>query len=305
MRGEKKRTAALKPLDLGALKERLAKVETETKANDPRALKARIAELERERAKPAQVAAPDPHVVKAAEQRGYDRGHREGFDAGVEAGWQTAGQAVAEVLGREPPKSTTPKVSSAPRRPPTEPASRPAAAVARAVPSVPPSDRPLGAERRPLAVLASVYPAGMTEAQWAVGAGLKKTGGTWSTYVSRLRTGGRVDRRGDLWFATEQGFADIGDAPPVVPPPGPELVEFWCGKIPGAGPMLRHLVSLWPHGTTREELAAALGLAPSGGTFGTYLSRLRTPGLIETSGSDVRAADLLFPARDEALRSQP
>ena len=95
-------------------------------------------------------------------------------------------------------------------------------------------------------MLASVYPSGMTEAQWAVGSSLKRSGGTWSTYVSRLRAAGRVEKRGELWFATDQGFADIGDAPPVMPPPGPELVEFWCQRISGAGPMLRYLVSVWP-----------------------------------------------------------
>lgn len=51
-RGEKKqKTAALKPLDLGALKERLSTVEAETKSNDPRALKAEIAKLKAEAAK--------------------------------------------------------------------------------------------------------------------------------------------------------------------------------------------------------------------------------------------------------------
>ena len=46
-RGEtKKRTAELEPLDIAALKERLATVEAETKANDPKTLRAEIGKCE-------------------------------------------------------------------------------------------------------------------------------------------------------------------------------------------------------------------------------------------------------------------
>jgi len=55
-RGEKRHAAELRPLDLGKIKERLATVENEVKANDPKALKAEVARLTRElAAKPASV----------------------------------------------------------------------------------------------------------------------------------------------------------------------------------------------------------------------------------------------------------
>lgn len=144
--------------------------------------------------------------------------------------------------------------------------------------------KPLGAERRPLAVLVSVHPAGMTEAQWALGTGLKRKGGTWGTYVSRLRTAGRIEKRGDLFYATEQGIADVGGSVEPMPPPGDLLVDYWASKIPGAAPMLRCLAGFYPNWLTREDLADQLNLAAGGGTFGTYLSRLRAPGLIEEDG---------------------
>lgn len=51
-RGEKKqKTAELKPLDLTALKDKLGKVEAETKANDPKTLKAEVVRLKAELAK--------------------------------------------------------------------------------------------------------------------------------------------------------------------------------------------------------------------------------------------------------------
>jgi uncharacterized protein len=159
------------------------------------------------------------------------------------------------------------------------------------------ADRTLGAERRPLAVLASVHPAGMTEAQWAVAAVLRRTGGTWATYVSRLKMAGRVERQGDLWFATDTGLHDLGGHVEPMPPPGAELVDFWTGKIPAVGPMLRLLADVYPQWVTRDDLAQGLSLAASGGTFSTYLSRLRSPGLIEEDGEKrVRAAETLMGA---------
>jgi hypothetical protein len=74
-RGEKVIRTELKAIDLGALKERLGKVEAEVKANDPKALKARIRELEAEVArKPG--AAVDQTAIEAARQAGYADGWR-------------------------------------------------------------------------------------------------------------------------------------------------------------------------------------------------------------------------------------
>jgi hypothetical protein len=78
-RGEKKRNTTLKPLDIAGLKDKLATVEAETKANDPKALKAEIAQLRKQladaaNAKPAPI---DPAALAAAEERGFERGKRE------------------------------------------------------------------------------------------------------------------------------------------------------------------------------------------------------------------------------------
>lgn len=78
-RGERAaRAAELRPLDLGKLKERLAKVEAETKANDPKALRGKIAELERQMRDAAASASkkgnvPDPNAIAKAEQRGLQQ----------------------------------------------------------------------------------------------------------------------------------------------------------------------------------------------------------------------------------------
>jgi hypothetical protein len=85
-RGEKlKRAAALKPLDLGVLKTRLATVEAETKANDPKALRLQLSEKDREIRRlqgeltyksTAAPAAPDKDALKAAEQKGFEQARK-------------------------------------------------------------------------------------------------------------------------------------------------------------------------------------------------------------------------------------
>lgn len=340
-RGETRARIDLPALDLGGLKERLTTVEAETKANDPKALRAEIARLQRELREALSKSAeniqklcePDPAALAEVEQRGYARGFDEAFVRGVRALgdiWsellkpifklKEGFEEIAELHDRlfnavEGRAEGAPSLFDAPSEhwsrmdgkwPAIEARIREAAGVAaiaprpapslpprspsRAKPTTPSSDRPLGAERRPLAVLASVYPAGMTEAAWAVAAGLKRSGGTWAAYVSRLRSAGRIERRGDEFFATKDALLELGDAVPAMPPPGPELVEFWAGRIPGAGPMLRELSRAYPRWLTRDDLGSRLGLAVSGGTFSAYLSRLRSPGLIETDGQRVRAA---------------
>jgi len=156
-------------------------------------------------------------------------------------------------------------------------------------------DRPLGAERKPLAALASVYPAGMTDAQWRVASGFKRSG-TWSTYLSRLRAAGRIEERSGLTFITELGVADLGTNVPTMPAPGRELVEWWAQRIPAAGRLLR-VIAEHPNGLTREELAAQVEMTATGGSFSTYLSRLRSPGLIEEQDGQVKASVQLMGTR--------
>lgn len=139
----------------------------------------------------------------------------------------------------------------------------------------------LGAERKPLAVLVASYPAGYTEPQWASLAGFKRTGGTWGTYKSRLRTKGLVEQRGDLWFATETSVAAFGGDLPSVASSPDERLAMWKSKVSGVGPMLDVLRNFYPSAIARDHLAQQLGMAAAGGTFGTYLSRLRTNSLVE------------------------
>jgi len=144
-----------------------------------------------------------------------------------------------------------------------------------------------------LVALASRARAGFTIAQWATLSKLKKTGGTWSTYLSRLRTAGHVEQRGALWHATDDGIAAVGEIPPAPESPA-ELLEMWKRSVGGgAARMLDAISDAEPRGLSFDELADAVGITRSGGTFGTDLSRLRSNGLVDPDGPLIRLSDVL------------
>ncbi|MEA3043008.1 MAG: hypothetical protein QOH47_846 [Sphingomonadales bacterium] len=149
-------------------------------------------------------------------------------------------------------------------------------------------DQNLRRGRKALLPLAKIYPARLSEAQWATLAGFSKTGGTWGTYKGALRVAGYIDQDGDKWGATRAGVQASGIDPEPLPAPGAQLAVFWGSRIPGARRMVDVLVKRSPHFTTRDALAADLGMSAAGGTFGTYLGRLRTNGLLEENGKKVR-----------------
>lgn len=76
----------LTPIDPGAIKGLLEKVAKEKVANDPAALRARIAQLEKEAATKVPAAALDGDIIAAAEQHGYERGHADGHLTGISSG---------------------------------------------------------------------------------------------------------------------------------------------------------------------------------------------------------------------------
>ncbi|HET7255602.1 MAG TPA: hypothetical protein VFJ46_17735 [Xanthobacteraceae bacterium] len=302
-RGERIERRDLKPLDLGKLQAKLASIEEEAKANDPKTLKAEIALLKREIAgtknagKPAW---PDQREEVArlrgiagtlpAIRRALDRVQRlfpkveqiveqlsleiDGVERAIES------VSPAPVVGKMAGDAVPSPVKAVPRVPP-----RPHAA--REVQSD--GSIPHGCAK-PLAALASVFPAGMTEAQWATAAGYKRSGGTWGTYKSRLKAAAMIEQRDGKFFATQTGAEAVGDVE-LPPSPGPELVRWWAAKLPGTSRMAEVLIEAWPHHLSKEDLADRLGMAASGGSFGTYLSRLASPGLITRDNGTIRLSE--------------
>lgn len=62
----------------------------------------------------------------------------------------------------------------------------------------------------------------------------------------------------------------------------------------GARRMLDLLVEAHPEGLNRVELSERSGVSTAGGSFSTYLSKLRTAGLLREEGGTIFAAEVLF-----------
>lgn len=132
----------------------------------------------------------------------------------------------------------------------------------------------------------------MTERRLALLAGLSAKGGTWSTYLSALRSAGYIEGTGEF-EATPAGIAALGHYEPL--PSGEALIDYWRRRIGGGGRLaiFNALVEAYPSSIEQDALAAAVNLSPAGGTWSTYLSSLRTMELI-TGKRDLQAAAELF-----------
>lgn len=145
-----------------------------------------------------------------------------------------------------------------------------------------------GGALRMLKVLVSRYPMKMTRSQLATFAKLKPTSGTYGTYLSTLKTGGYIEEDSDVLMATERGIEYIGESPDA-PQTRDELISMWKNVLNGgAQRMFMWLVNEYPDWTDRQTLAISVGLDPESGTYGTYLSMLRTNGLIEEQDNLMR-----------------
>lgn len=143
-----------------------------------------------------------------------------------------------------------------------------------------------GGERKILNALAQ-HPEGLTRAAVAMMAGYAKSGGTFGTYLSRLRTNGYIDGTTDL-VITDAGEKALGSFEPL--PTGKDLRLYWERELGSyAQKLLGELADVHPRALHRDALAARTGYEPKGGTYGTYLSRLRTLGLIVGS-RDIKLA---------------
>lgn len=144
--------------------------------------------------------------------------------------------------------------------------------------------------------LARQHPMVMTRAQLATMSRIKSTGSTFSAYLSNLRTAGYITEDGRTLTLTPAGLAAAGADVAAEPMTSAEIIAQWQGILKrGARLMLDALIDQYPGWVTRADLAAIVDIDPSGSTFSAYLSNLRTNGLAEVTGSEVRASDALFP----------
>jgi len=295
---------AVAEIDLESLKERLADTIREREENDPRKLRARIAELELRRE-----ASSDPVVDQAEIDRqlaaslqwlredvtirladvgdAYLLKMREGFERIIFEAFaeglahhenRPAGMSIlTEPVEREP----VPTVETRSVQPP---AWKPAKKAQ--------SDGSLGKCERAILTVLAQYPNGRSHTQTAILAGYSHTSGGYKNALSALRTAGRIDGRGDNMRITSQGRTDLGPVEPL--PRGRALVDYWCNRLGKCErEIVRELVRIYPKATDHATLANRTGYQPTSGGFKNALSKLRTLELI-TRGSEIRASESFF-----------
>lgn len=288
--GKVARAIALSPLDIKNITSTLAKNIEEAKADDPKELRRRIAEIETQLRK-AQAAAPavDPAAIEKAKQAARQE---------VARSFKPLVSAIQQFCERAP--GLVPDVPSTlaelPRAP-IAPNSRPAGA------SIVPPKRPAspaaggesgeigkGGLRRILVALAQRP--GMSARQIGIRAGLSSSSGTFGTYLAKARTAGWIAGTRDRMEITEAGLEALGSYEPL--PTGRELLAYWIGELGNSGAS-RMLAALAEHGAmTKDELGQAVDMSSKSGTFGTYLSKLRTLELVTVEGGTIAPSEELL-----------
>jgi len=170
--------------------------------------------------------------------------------------------------------------------------------------SQPPTDKPIvGGALRMIQTLASRYPMTFTKSQLATLSKMSPRSGSYGTYLSLLKSRGFIQIERNQVTITEAGLAFAGTYP-YAPQTQEQIITMWRENLQGgARRMFDILVSVYPASKTKNALGIEADLSPTSGSFGTYLSMLKSNGLIEVTGTEVKASDNLFIERLRASRS--
>lgn len=299
-----RRPSTMADIDQAAITKALEDVITRAKQDDPKELRARIRELEREAAqRPAeQVTETVVERIEVPVLNGeVDRleeaiGRLSTVGSSLAQAGIHIGGIAKEIVGvADDLQGALRRVSGAPapvqqqpRRIPREAPPRPVAAV-----SAPPAaEVAIGRGERTILIAVAQYPEGATRDQLSVLTGYKRS--SRDTYLQRLSSAGYVEAVAGGWVRpTDAGIAALGsDYEPL--PQGEALQDYWRAKLPeGERRVLDVLVAAYPDAVPREQIDEQTGYKRS--SRDTYLQRLRSRRLVENVGSgQVRASEDLF-----------
>jgi hypothetical protein len=292
-------------VDLEQLEQRIRSTIEERKANDPKELRRRIGELERQLAKPTTPApatvervevpileAPTVKRLEAALVKVDRQGARLSGDVlrlvelhdDIRARLADVRSALAGPFERARPPAAPPRASTTPAPPRAAPRSAQG------------SGKAVGGGMQRILVALAQRPQGLTIKQVALRAGLSSRSGTFSTYVSRCRQQGWIAGGSkEVLRITDEGLEALGPFEPL--PTGAGLLAYWSSQLGGgASRLLEAVAAAYPAELSNDEASAAAGLSGRSGTFSTYVSRLRGLQLIEGArGSGrLRASAELF-----------
>lgn len=299
-----RRIATLADVDLPSLTAEWSATIDRAKADDPKALHRRIAELEKQLASKttATVEVPVLQVEEAELLAGLRNAlDRASISLGAVAGrrWKEhpraefiAGAREGMIPNRAEPRRPTPALDGERKETLREKSAR-----LRTGSSIATSSRRtlpnLGAGERAILIAIAQHREGVTREQLSVLTGYKRS--SRDTYLQRLRAADfvRVADAGDRLIATDAGADVLGSGYEPLPT-GDALRSHWLGRLPeGERRVLDVLVGAYPGAVERSAIDDLTGYKRS--SRDTYLQRLSSRKLIEFVGrGEVRASEALF-----------
>ena len=293
--GKRHQARTLAPVDLVELRGALADVEAKASADDPVALRRKVAQLEREldalkRAPPPP--APAPITVEIPAVSGDDLvalgTAADAIKAAADSVTRSLTAALALSKQAERPRSFGPSAAvlvgqafsrTTPAR--THPA-RPLP-----LPTGSDGEKMGKAERTVLIALAQHGPLSLTQAAM-IGGYSSKSGGMRNA-AAQLRTMGYVTGGNEQMTPTDAGLDALGQWEPL--PVGRALAEHWYRQLGKAErELLRIVVASYPDALPLSEAAHAVGYAASSGGVRNAAAKLRTLMLVEGGNGGMRAA---------------
>lgn len=304
------RPAKLADVDISAIRDAMSELIERAEADDPKMLKARIRQLERDLAS-RRATAPEPERIEVPILTEEHLARLEAFADQLTLTYTEwaehltqATHRAGEMIEQTNVLRATLRTLSSPDAAVPPPVPQPAA---KRVPQPQPRrtveqptdgavDLRAGA-RRMVEALGRMAPLRLTKSQWGTVAKLKTSGGTWSMYLSDIRRAGLLDESAQGYTLTDAGFALLGGRPE--PMTAAELQEHYRSILrSGAAKMLDALIAVHPRGLSKDALGNAAELATTGGTFSTYLSDLTRNGLAEKRNGEIVATDILIRGAD-------
>lgn len=287
----RKNPKTLADVDLGALTKSMQETIERAKADDPKLLRKRIADLEKQLAAKSAEPVVDRKaidVAAAAAAGECDTAWRKQFVAAI--------QAIREAIAKEEKAtekfltSVRPFAKQAASPPATvrQSTARPAAAEATS------GDTPelAKAERAILTAFYWLKDEDATPAKVAFYADYSAKSSSFANAIGKLRSLGMVNG----WKITLEGFARIADVCESKPT-GRELREWLRAKLGKAeNALLDALMEAHPRRLEKLELSEASGYSMSSSSFANSLGRLRSLEAVKGGERDggVKAADVFF-----------
>jgi hypothetical protein len=285
-RGERPaRAGKLKPIDVGAVKDRLAQVDAEAKANDPKKLRSEIAALQAEKARLEQAtkAAPDKGTIAEAEKRGFERARKKFGPAADKAFSRAMASMLKNVLNevdiayRAAMKTAEMPSALVVDTPAPAPVVHALPAKAAPVRKIDARDaegftKPQTRVLEALAMWASLGHERPTREMVAAVAGYSPNSGGFNNLLGGLKTQGAIDY-------PVQGMVSLAVDGVGVITQG-EGIALLLSRL--SNPQKRIIGALVDKGDlSREDLAAATDYSANSGGFNNLLGSLRTLGLID------------------------